>query len=168
MFQYLSFVWIAWSKNSKTQDSTLLALQEVVIERVLRVLLITASQILNKLSTDVRKATLNWIPATHTATESQATVSRSMRDHMVQTILTGIREMYTQHTLHRCCSLNLLVTVKGARCFSQRPSVCMLPNYTELCFQDSPSIISQSYFTFVLFIFIHSLDFFFSGTQTRC
>lgn len=92
-------------KQQETERSTLLEPQEVVIEGVLQVLqgfwehrpcplLIMRSQILNKLGLSLCRSHSNRKPG-HLV---------PLHHHMVQTILTGVREMYTHSQLCTCAA----------------------------------------------------------------
>lgn len=82
-------------KQHETERSTLLEPQEVVVEGLRgfcehRPLLIVWSQILDKLGLSLCHSHSNWKPG------------HLVHHHMVQTILTGIREMYTHSQLCTC------------------------------------------------------------------
>ncbi|XP_063316508.1 uncharacterized protein LOC134615778 [Pelmatolapia mariae] len=104
------YVEILKKKQQEQHNSKLLTAQEVVIEVVPRVLqgfwelpprplLNMASQSLSILSTSVTKATLDRVSKSLTAMETQAIFTRSIRDNMVDSILTEIRQKFPQEIL---------------------------------------------------------------------
>ncbi|KAL3973655.1 DNA polymerase epsilon subunit 1 [Sarotherodon galilaeus] len=103
------YVEILKEKQQEQHNIKLLTAQEVVIEVVPRVLqgfwelpprplLNMASQSLSILSTSVTKATLDRVSKSLTA-ETQAIFTRSIRDNMVDSILTEIRQKFPQEIL---------------------------------------------------------------------
>ncbi|XP_005942044.1 uncharacterized protein LOC102294219 [Haplochromis burtoni] len=104
------YIEILKEKQQEQHNSKLLTVQEVVIEVVPRVLqgfwelpprplLNMASQSLSILSTSVTKATLDRVSRSLTAMETQAIFTRSIRDDMVNSILTEIRQKFSQEIL---------------------------------------------------------------------
>ncbi|XP_039470289.1 uncharacterized protein LOC120440876 [Oreochromis aureus] len=104
------YVEILKKKQQQQHNTKLLTAQEVVIEVVPRVLqgfwelpprplLNMASQTLSILSTSVTKATLDRVSNSLTAKETQAIFTRSIRDNMVDSILTEIRKKFPQEIL---------------------------------------------------------------------
>ncbi|KAL4004469.1 HRAS-like suppressor 3 [Sarotherodon galilaeus] len=104
------YVEILKKKQLQQHNTKLLTAQEVVIEVVPRVLqgfwelpprplLNMASQTLSILSTSVTKATLDRVSKSLTAKETQAIFTRSIRDNMVDSILTEIRKKFPQEIL---------------------------------------------------------------------
>ncbi|XP_039866217.1 uncharacterized protein LOC120720558 [Simochromis diagramma] len=104
------YVEILKKKQQEQHNSKLLTAQEVVIEVVPRVLqgfwelpprplLNMASQSLSILSTSVTKATLDRVSRSLTAMETQAVFTRSIRDDMVDSILTEIRQKFPEEIL---------------------------------------------------------------------
>ncbi|CAI5637487.1 unnamed protein product [Oreochromis niloticus] len=103
------YIEILKKKQQEQHNSKLLTAQEVVIEVVPRVLqgfwelpprplLNMASQSLSILSTSVTKATLDRVAKSLTA-ETQAIFTRSIRDNMVDSILTEIRQKFPPEIL---------------------------------------------------------------------
>ncbi|CAI5677272.1 unnamed protein product [Oreochromis niloticus] len=103
------YVEILKEKQQEQHNIKLLTAQEVVIEVVPRVLqgfwelpprplLNMASQSLSILSTSVTKATLDRVSKSLTA-ETEAIFTRSIRDNMVDSILTEIRQKFPQEIL---------------------------------------------------------------------
>ncbi|XP_023275107.1 uncharacterized protein LOC111664658 [Seriola lalandi dorsalis] len=97
-------------RQQEASSSKVLSPQEVVMEVVPRVLqgfwvlppralLNMPSQLLSKLSVGVAKATLDRVSSALTTMGHQANFSRSMRDDMVLSILTEIRQMYPHDIL---------------------------------------------------------------------
>ncbi|KAL3976553.1 sarcosine oxidase / L-pipecolate oxidase [Sarotherodon galilaeus] len=104
------YIEILKKKQQEQHNSKLLTAQEVVIEVVPRVLqgfwelpprplLNMASQSLSILSTSVTKATLDRVSKSLTAMETQAIFTRSIRDNMVDSILTEIRQKFPPEIL---------------------------------------------------------------------
>ncbi|XP_063321146.1 uncharacterized protein LOC134619315 [Pelmatolapia mariae] len=104
------YVEILKKKQQEQHNSKLLTAQEAVIEVVPRVLqgfwelpprplLNMASQSLSILSTSVTKATLDRVSKSLTVMETQAIFTRSIRDDMVDSILTEIRQKFPQEIL---------------------------------------------------------------------
>ncbi|XP_039865992.1 uncharacterized protein LOC120720387 [Simochromis diagramma] len=104
------YVEILKKKQQEQPNSKLLTAQEVVVEVVPRVLqgfwelpprplLNMASQSLSILSTSVTKATLDRVSKSLTAMETQAVFTRSIRDDMVDSILTEIRQKFPEEIL---------------------------------------------------------------------
>ncbi|XP_076734006.1 uncharacterized protein LOC143414156 [Maylandia zebra] len=97
-------------RQQDAQTSKLFTATDVVIEVVPRVLhgfwklpsyplLNMSSQKLSILSTSVTKATLDRVSKSLLTTENQAIFSRSIRDDMVQSILSEVREKYSEKIL---------------------------------------------------------------------
>ncbi|XP_026016423.1 uncharacterized protein LOC113017486 [Astatotilapia calliptera] len=104
------YVEILKKKQQEQPNSKLLTAQEVVVEVVPRVLqgfwelpprplLNMASQSLSILSTSVTKATLDRVSKSLTAMETQAVFTRSIRDDLVDSILTEIRQKFPEEIL---------------------------------------------------------------------
>lgn len=107
---YIQILLFQKEKHQEAQSTKLLTAHELVIQVVPCVLqgflelpphplLNRASQNLSIISFSVTKATLDHVNKTLTAVESQAIFSCSIRDDMVHSILTKIRDKYPQEIL---------------------------------------------------------------------